>query len=360
MAACGRFQCCQAAISRSARQADTADEHHPPARLAGADPDQHHGALRTGPPTRRRCVAAPDGTTLSSTSRITPPPTAVMMPQIIAVSSLAPNSSALVVPETANSDRPPASSDRQHPVRDVRDRREDRKRHQRADQCRDHVPLIAERGRRDVADQQVPDDPATDGGDEPQHEHAEHVEVGVDRRARALQPEHERRGQVEAEHQSIGRDRQRSRRGHAPKIRRRRGRKRRARRPAATWRRRPSPRTSCPRTTTRSPTSLVEDSFFSEDDELSEEELSEDDSLLAEAAAPSLLLHLTGALFRAVVGVVEARALEVHGRRVHDPLRGGAADLALRQRVIGEPLHPCRTRGPWCTCTRRSASLLKV
>src|ERR1700692_79051 len=46
----------------------------------------------------------------------------------------------------------------------------------------------------------------------------------------------------------------------------------------------------------------------------------------------ALLLAL--ALLCAVVGVVEAAALEVHGRRVHHALDGAAADLALRQRTV--------------------------
>ena len=44
------------------------------------------------------------------------------------------------------------------------------------------------------------------------------------------------------------------------------------------------------------------------------------------------------ALLLAVVGVVEARALEVDGGRVEDAHRGGAADLALGERLVGHPL----------------------
>ena len=107
--ACGRFQCCQAATSRNARQATPPTNiirpRGWPARIPISITAVPNRAADAYTLVRSTC-----GTTFSSTSRITPPPTAVMTPQIIAVRSFAPNSSALVAPDTANSDSPPASS----------------------------------------------------------------------------------------------------------------------------------------------------------------------------------------------------------------------------------------------------------
>src|SRR3954454_17902963 len=58
------------------------------------------------------------------------------------------------------------------------------------------------------------------------------------------------------------------------------------------------------------------------------------------ARAVRLALRGGALLLLAVVGVVEARALEVDGHRVEDALHGRAVLLAELQRVVGHALHP--------------------
>jgi hypothetical protein len=53
---------------------------------------------------------------------------------------------------------------------------------------------------------------------------------------------------------------------------------------------------------------------------------------------------LPRALLRAVVGVVEALALEVHGDRVKDALERDAGLGVLGERRVGHPLHDLECR----------------
>jgi len=66
------------------------------------------------------------------------------------------------------------------------------------------VPLVEDRRGRDGADEQVPQDAAGQRGGERQHQHADHVEVGVDPGQAALQREDADRRQVDNQEQLVG------------------------------------------------------------------------------------------------------------------------------------------------------------
>ena len=148
-----------------------------------------------------------------------PPPMPVSMPSSAAITGFRPKASAFCVPATAKSARP-AASNIKIGVRSRSISEYQKKVSNPAARADRKIAPVADRGRRNRADQQIARDAAGAGRHEGQDQNAEEVEPAPDARHRAADREDKRAGKVEHQQKIVDRlpvrDRAISRNGARP------------------------------------------------------------------------------------------------------------------------------------------------